>query len=84
MIPVIERAEVIEPYKVLVRFADGKEGVVDLEEELWGEVFAPLRDPSFFKEMRLDKAVGTIVWPNGADFAPEYLYEACRAYEALS
>ncbi|MBI5503667.1 MAG: DUF2442 domain-containing protein, partial [Deltaproteobacteria bacterium] len=57
---------------------DGTEGEIDLENELWGEVFEPLRDPDQFKSFRLDSELQTIVWPNGADFAPEFLYErAC-------
>jgi hypothetical protein len=50
---------------------------LDLEEELWGEVSEPLRDLDKFKDFRIDKGLYTIVWPTGADLAPEFLYEAC-------
>ena len=56
-------------------FDDGKGGVIDLEGELWGEVFEPLRDPALFRRFRLDEELETIVWPTGADLAPEFLYE---------
>ncbi len=47
---------------------------VDIEPLLSGEVFQPLRDPEFFAQVRVDPVLQTVVWPNGADLAPEYLY----------
>ena len=55
-------------------FEDGVRRRVDIEPFLWGEVFRPLRDPSFFARVTVDPELGTIVWPNGADLAPEFLY----------
>lgn len=67
-------------YRIRLRFADGTEAVVDLESRLWGQVFEPLRDPARFREFRVDEGFHTIEWPNGSDFAPEFLYEqACAA-----
>ena len=43
-----------------------------------GWSFEPLRDPDYFKQVRLNPDIGTIVWPNGADFSPEFLYEKVR------
>jgi hypothetical protein len=74
----IELAEYVGDYTIRLRFEDGLEGDVDLKDELWGEVFKPLSDLSFFRQVRLDREIGTIVWPNGADFAPEFLYEKVR------
>ena len=54
---------------------DGTEGEVDLAAQLEGPVFAPLRDPQVFATVYLDTALRTIAWPNGADFAPEFLRE---------
>lgn len=61
-------------YQVRVRFNDGAEGLVDLAGELHGPMFEPLRDPAKFKAFRVDEEIETIVWENGADFAPEFLY----------
>ncbi|MGH2532557.1 MAG: DUF2442 domain-containing protein [Thermomicrobiales bacterium] len=65
---------VLRPYVLDLAFTDGSRRHVDLEPELWGEVFEPLRDPAFFAQVEVDPELGTVVWPNGADFAPEFLY----------
>lgn len=72
-------AEYLREYKILVTFEDGKTGGVDLRHELWGEVFEPLRDVGLFRRFRFDPELDTIVWPTGADLAPEYLYEHAAA-----
>ena len=64
----------VEGYRVQVRFDDGREGVADLTEALVGPMFEPLRDPDMFRMLRVDEELGTIVWPNGSDLAPEYIY----------
>lgn len=61
-------------YRVWLTFDDGREGAADLAADLWGEVFEPLRDLQAFACLRADPTLGTLVWPNGADLAPEYLY----------
>ena len=61
-----------------MRFNDGIEGEVDLEDELEGEVFGPLRDKRKFKSFKVDPILETIVWENGADLAPEFLHENLR------
>jgi hypothetical protein len=68
----------VRDYVLRVRFSDGTEGEVDLERELTGEVFEPLRDAEYFKGFCLDPDVHTVTWPNGADFAPEFLYEKVK------
>ena len=60
-------------YKVWLSFNDGTEGEVDLASELYGQVFEPLKDKEFFKSFELEGH--TLSWSNGADFAPEFLYE---------
>ena len=60
-----------------LEFSDGSAGEVDLADDLKGEIFVPLRDHGFFIKATLEG--GTITWPNGADMAPEYLKERCRA-----
>jgi len=62
-------------YELELEFNDGVVKNVDLSKELYGEMFEPLKDPEFFKRVALNQETGTIEWPNGADFAPEFLYE---------
>jgi hypothetical protein len=58
---------------VWLRFDDGAAGEIDLARELKGPVFEPLRDVEAFRLFKLHRELNTIVWPNGADFAPEFL-----------
>ena len=76
MTPILKSAEYIENYRLRLSFSDGKVGDIDLGPELWGEVFEPLKDLAVFKSFRVDQELGTIVWPNGADLAPEFLYQS--------
>ncbi len=71
-------------YRVWLRFADGLSGEIDLERELWGPVFVPLKDVAEFAKLRVEPDLGTIVWPNGADFAPEFLHDELEAALASS
>lgn len=71
-------AKLVRDFTVWVRFNDGSQGEVDLSGELDGPVFEPLRDPKVFAQFRLDPDVHTLVWPNGADLAPEFLHEQAR------
>jgi hypothetical protein len=75
----VTEVHVVQPYIVDVTFSDGMQRRIDLEPELWGEVFEPLRDPDAFAQVFVDEE--TIAWPNGADFAPEWLYEAGERLE---
>lgn len=69
----ITQASYISDYKLSLKFNDGTETTVDLENELNGTVFMPLKDKSKF--MKFAIVFNTIEWENGADFAPEYLYD---------
>ncbi len=75
MIPRVIDAKHIKDYTLYLRFSDGSEGEVDFEQELEGEIFEALRDIPYFKDFSVDQELHTVVWPNGADFAPEFLYE---------
>ena len=75
MILHVKEAKYLHDYLIWVRFNDGIEGEIDLSNELDGEVFEPLKDISLFKSFKVDSELGTIVWQNGADLAPEFLYE---------
>jgi len=78
MILRVTDARWIRDFFVWVRFNDGSEGEVDLAGELEGPVFEPLRDPALFAQLRLDPDTHTLVWPNGADLAPEFLHDNVR------
>jgi hypothetical protein len=78
MIPRIIEANYIKDYTLYLRFSDDSEGEVDFEQELEGEIFKPLRNISYFKNFTVNHELHTIVWPNGADFAPEFLYEKLK------
>jgi hypothetical protein len=59
-------------FVVRLLFDDGRERDVDLESELWGPVFVPLRESAeLFRQVRVDAELGTIVWPKGADMDPD-------------
>ncbi len=77
MIHVVE-ARYVRDYVIWLRFSDELAGEVDLREELDGPVFEPLRQIEAFKSVRLHPELHTIVWPNGADLAPEFLHERVR------
>ncbi len=68
----------LRDYLIWVRFNDGAAGEVDLSAELQGEVFGPLKDQVLFKTVKVDPLLQTIVWENGADLAPEFLYDHLR------
>jgi hypothetical protein len=71
----VVEAEYERDYVIRLKFNDGAEGFVDLAGELYGEMFAPLKDPEKFKSFRVDPELETIVWDNGADLAPEFLHD---------
>jgi hypothetical protein len=79
MMPRVIDARHAGAYRVWLRFDDGLSGEIDLEDELWGPVFEPLKDVAEFGRLRADPELETVVWPNGADFAPEFLYERLKA-----
>ena len=69
----ITSAEYIGKYVLMIQFNTGEKGVADLQNELDGPVFEPLKDQKYFKKFTLNE--WTIEWPNGADMAPEFLYK---------
>lgn len=71
-------------YTLRVEFTDWSVKDVDLSEELYGEVFEPLREAEHFRGVAVNPETGTIEWPNGADFAPEFLHEVGRDIERVA
>ncbi len=75
MIPRVAEARYVQDFIIHLRFTDGAEGDVDLRDELYGEMFEPLKDRAFFQQFSVHPEFRTLTWPNGADFAPEFLYD---------
>jgi uncharacterized protein DUF2442 len=71
----VTRFGIVGPYTLLVAFADGTEQRIDFRPVLRGPLFGPLQDPATFNAVRLDPEVGTLVWPNDADFDPATLHD---------
>jgi len=69
----VTKAEYLDNYRLLLTFNNGKIKTVDLQNELNGTVFAPLKQLDFFKKFQVK--YNTVEWENGADYAPEYLYK---------
>ena len=83
MILRIVESETCGPRTLRLAFNDGTRKTVDLGPLLYGPVFEPLRNPEFFALAALDPICGTVVWPNGADFAPEALRELTATEQLL-
>lgn len=69
----VTKAKYLDGYRIMLLFNNGERRIVDLSQSLNGKVFEPLKDIGYFK--RFSIKFNTIEWKNGADFAPEYLYE---------
>ena len=75
MLKDIVEAKVTGEHRLYLRFEDGLEGEVDLEELVdFKGVFEPLKDPSEVAKVRVDRELGTVCWPSGADLDPDVLY----------
>lgn len=70
----VKDAKYLGEYKVEVVFDDGRSGTADLCDVLRGPVFEVLKDRELFSLMKVDEMLRTIVWPNGVDLAPEFIY----------
>lgn len=72
----VEDVKPLEGHEVELSFKDGLRAVVDLDRVIdrFEGVFAPLKDLEYFRLVRVDPELGTIVWPNGADICPDVLY----------
>jgi hypothetical protein len=70
----VVEVDVVGEHRLRVVFDDGLSGEIDASDWKWRGVFEPLRDPAYFARVELDRQLGTIGWPNGADVAPETLH----------
>ncbi len=70
----ITQVKYLSDYKIEVLFNNGKKGVADLSGVLKGKIFEPLKEKTVFAQLKIDRELETIVWPNGADLAPEFIY----------
>lgn len=75
-LPSVVQADYRGGYRIHVVFNDGVEGIVDFSDWLSGPVFEPLQERAYFARFFVDG--GTVAWPNGADIAPETLYERAK------
>lgn len=80
VLPTVVDAEYRGDFKIRLVFSDGVTGTIDFSDWLRGPIFEPLKDPEYFARYFIDG--GTVAWPNGADIAPETLYEEAKASEA--
>lgn len=69
-------------YKLYLQFETGEWRIADLESHLDGEVFEPLKDAERFASAELNVDIDTVVWDNGADMSPDFLYEISVPVEA--
>lgn len=76
MHPRVVECRHVSGHSLWLRFSDGAEGTIELSTELYGEVFEPLKDIAYFSSCKVHPELRTVVWPNGADFAPEFLHAA--------
>jgi hypothetical protein len=69
----VDEFQYIKDYQLLLKFNNNERKQVDLKDELYGEIFEPLKDKDYFKDCFISH--NTVEWKNGADFAPEFLYK---------
>jgi hypothetical protein len=65
----------LDGYKLRLKFSNGAIRDVDFKNEFYGEIFTPLKNLALFKKVAVNPDTNAIEWPNGADFAPGFLYE---------
>lgn len=75
MIIHVTHVKVVGEFSLELTFDNGVRKRVSLRKELYGPIFEPLRDPAYFAKASVDPDSRTVAWPNGADFAPDFLYQ---------
>ncbi|MBI5816136.1 MAG: DUF2442 domain-containing protein [Nitrospinae bacterium] len=77
------KVSVLSGYRLYVEFEDGVKGVISLDNDLFGPVFEPLKDPQYFAKAAIDE-FGVICWPNGADLAPDAIYDDLKSGKSVA
>ncbi|HTA98173.1 MAG TPA: DUF2442 domain-containing protein [Solirubrobacteraceae bacterium] len=73
-LPRVTSVEPLDGFRLQLTFTDGLVREVDLSDDLWGQMAEPLQDPDYFRRVRVDTELGTVVWPNGYDLDPDVLH----------
>lgn len=73
-LPRITSVEPLAGFRLRLAFTDGLVREVDLSDDLWGQMAEPLQDPDYFRQVRVNNELGTVVWPNGYDLDPDVLH----------
>ena len=80
--PRLSGARHIGDYQMWLQFADGRTGIVDFSDDLWGEDLEPLRDRVTFEELKFDEGLATLSWERGGiDISPSYLYSKLESVQ---
>jgi hypothetical protein len=83
-LPIVVGVAVLGDHVLRLLFSDGTVGDVDFTGERWTGVLAPLNDPEYFAQVKIDPEAGTIAWPGGIDLAPEPLYDLANAHPLVA
>ena len=75
MIPRVVEVKPLDGFRLWVRFQNGRVGIIELANKLWGPMFESLKNPDLFFQASVNSELETATWPNGADLAPEFLYQ---------
>lgn len=73
----VVKVRALPEFRLEIEFEDGVAGILDYSDVIWGPVFEPLRDPARWAEVGIDDE-GVVCWPDGADLAPDVMYERLR------
>ena len=80
----VKNVKYLSGYKLELTFEDGSVRFVDLEPHLDGEIFAPLKNIEYFKRVQVNRDIDTIMWENGADLSPDFLYEIAELTDEIA
>jgi hypothetical protein len=80
----VKNVKYLSEYKLELTFEDGSVRLVDLAPHLDGEIFAPLKNIEYFKTVQVSRDIDTIMWKNGADLSPDFLYEIAELTHEIS